>query len=78
MTPFLTILLEGGNKGFDKVIWEVAEHKQGDTPSITFKYHSRDGEEGNDINLEYLNLFPSIHMHNIYSRGSYVRLSFTC
>ncbi|KAH6763402.1 Galactose mutarotase-like superfamily protein [Perilla frutescens var. hirtella] len=38
--------LHGGNKGFDKVIWEVAEHKQGDTPSITFKYRSRDGEEG--------------------------------
>lgn len=38
--------LHGGNKGFDKVIWEVAEHKQGDNPSITFKYLSRDGEEG--------------------------------
>ncbi|KAL3640720.1 hypothetical protein CASFOL_015688 [Castilleja foliolosa] len=38
--------LHGGHKGFDKVIWDVAEHKQGDTPSITFKYHSRDGEEG--------------------------------
>ncbi|GER28550.1 aldose 1-epimerase [Striga asiatica] len=38
--------LHGGNKGFDKVIWEVAEYTQGDTPSITFKYHSHDGEEG--------------------------------
>ncbi|XP_074316174.1 uncharacterized protein LOC141652551 [Silene latifolia] len=38
--------LHGGLKGFDKKIWEVVEHKQGDTPSITFKYHSRDGEEG--------------------------------
>ncbi|KAL7114603.1 hypothetical protein ACP275_04G131100 [Erythranthe tilingii] len=38
--------LHGGQKGFDKVIWEVAEYKQGDTPSITFKYHSHDGEEG--------------------------------
>ncbi|KAL6552466.1 hypothetical protein OROHE_007830 [Orobanche hederae] len=38
--------LHGGHKGFDKVIWEVAEYKQGDTPSITFKYHSLDGEEG--------------------------------
>ncbi|KAL6494935.1 hypothetical protein OROGR_030854 [Orobanche gracilis] len=37
---------QGGHKGFDKVIWEVAEYKQGDTPSITFKYHSLDGEEG--------------------------------
>ncbi|KAG6424319.1 hypothetical protein SASPL_114734 [Salvia splendens] len=38
--------LHGGNKGYDKVIWEVAEYKQGDTPSITFKYESLDGEEG--------------------------------
>ncbi|CAA2973007.1 aldose 1-epimerase-like [Olea europaea var. sylvestris] len=38
--------LHGGHKGYDKVIWEVAEYKQGEKPSITFKYHSRDGEEG--------------------------------
>lgn len=38
--------LHGGHKGYDKVVWEVAEQKQGDSPSITFKYHSRDGEEG--------------------------------
>ncbi|KAL9425064.1 hypothetical protein AB3S75_032069 [Citrus x aurantiifolia] len=38
--------LHGGNKGFDKVLWEVVEHKDGDHPSITFKYQSRDGEEG--------------------------------
>lgn len=38
--------LHGGNKGFDIVVWEVAEYKKGEKPSITFKYHSRDGEEG--------------------------------
>ncbi|CAA2957033.1 aldose 1-epimerase [Olea europaea subsp. europaea] len=38
--------LHGGHKGYDKVLWEVAEYKQGKNPSITFKYHSRDGEEG--------------------------------
>ncbi|CAK9158645.1 unnamed protein product [Ilex paraguariensis] len=38
--------LHGGHKGFDKVVWEVAEHKQGINPSITFKYHCHDGEEG--------------------------------
>ncbi|KAL6658040.1 hypothetical protein ACP70R_004287 [Stipagrostis hirtigluma subsp. patula] len=38
--------LHGGFKGFDKVIWEVAEHTKGDNPSITFKYYSKDGEEG--------------------------------
>lgn len=37
---------KGGYKGFDKVVWEVVEHKKGEHPSVTFKYHSRDGEEG--------------------------------
>lgn len=50
---FLRLLLfllppppQGGFKGFDKVVWEVAEYKKGENPSITFKYRSRDGEEG--------------------------------
>ncbi|KAF5734569.1 putative aldose-1-epimerase [Tripterygium wilfordii] len=38
--------LHGGLKGFDKVIWEVTDYKKGENPSITFKYHSHDGEEG--------------------------------
>ncbi|XP_021843290.2 uncharacterized protein [Spinacia oleracea] len=39
--------LHGGKNGFDKKIWDVVEYKKNDTsPSITFKYHSRDGEEG--------------------------------
>ncbi|WVZ59692.1 hypothetical protein U9M48_009802 [Paspalum notatum var. saurae] len=38
--------LHGGFKGFDKTIWKVAEYNKGDNPSITFKYHSKDGEEG--------------------------------
>lgn len=39
--------LHGGHKGFDKVIWDVAEYKpEGENPSITFKYQSQDGEEG--------------------------------
>lgn len=53
---------EGGHKGFDKVIWKVAEHKQGDTPSITFKYRSLDGEEGNlftHFNLKFFLLLYS-------------------
>lgn len=36
----------GGLKGFDKVIWEVAEYKKSENPSITLKYRSHDGEEG--------------------------------
>lgn len=38
--------LHGGHKGFSKKVWEVVERKEGKTPSITFKYHSQDGEEG--------------------------------
>ncbi|XP_074564684.1 uncharacterized protein LOC141821192 [Curcuma longa] len=39
--------LHGGKTGFDKVLWEVAEYnKNNQFPSITFKYHSKDGEEG--------------------------------
>uniref|UniRef100_A0A0D9VVR6 Aldose 1-epimerase n=1 Tax=Leersia perrieri TaxID=77586 RepID=A0A0D9VVR6_9ORYZ len=38
--------LHGGFKGFDKIIWEVAEYIKGENPSITFKYYSKDGEEG--------------------------------
>ncbi|XP_020589724.1 aldose 1-epimerase-like [Phalaenopsis equestris] len=38
--------LHGGNKGFNKVLWEVIERKNGEIPAITFKYYSKDGEEG--------------------------------
>ncbi|CAI0548251.1 unnamed protein product [Linum tenue] len=38
--------LHGGNKGFDKVVWDVVEQKDGEQPSIIFKYESSDGEEG--------------------------------
>lgn len=43
--------LHGGVKGFDKQVWEVAEIKKGEKPSITFNYHSHDGEEGYPGNL---------------------------
>jgi aldose 1-epimerase len=38
--------MPGGLKGFDKVVWDVIEHKDGEFPSITFQHHSKDGEEG--------------------------------
>lgn len=48
----------GGNKGFDKKIWEVAGHKKdGEKPFITFKYHSADGEEGPGISLLSFSFF---------------------
>lgn len=38
--------LHGGIIGFNKVLWEVTDYKTTENPSITFKYHSKDGEEG--------------------------------
>ncbi|KAE9586086.1 hypothetical protein Lal_00010054 [Lupinus albus] len=38
--------LHGGHVGYDKKVWEVVEYAKGETPSITLKYHSHDGEEG--------------------------------
>ena len=46
MTTSLLEYFSGGNKGFDKVVWSVVERKDGEKPSITFKYESHDGEEG--------------------------------
>ncbi|MCL7028920.1 hypothetical protein MKW94_023812 [Papaver nudicaule] len=45
--------LHGGHKGYDKVVWDVVEHEDDEIPSITFKYHSHDGEEGypGDVNI---------------------------
>ncbi|ONK71029.1 uncharacterized protein A4U43_C04F3980 [Asparagus officinalis] len=53
--------LHGGRKGFDKVIWEVVEFNRGETPSITFKYHSKDGEEGypGDVSVTATYSIPS-------------------
>ncbi len=42
--------LHGGNKGFDKVVWDVAPLKESDA-SITLSYLSKDGEEGYPGNL---------------------------
>lgn len=42
----LLSIYAGGNKGFDKKIWDVAGHKKdGEKPFIIYKYHSADGEE---------------------------------
>jgi len=42
--------LHGGNKGFDKVVWD-AEALQGEVPTLSLRYLSRDGEEGYPGNL---------------------------
>jgi aldose 1-epimerase len=38
--------LHGGTKGFDKVLWDVAEVKSGPTASVTLRYVSPDGDMG--------------------------------
>lgn len=43
--------LHGGNKGFDKVVWDAAT-MNGTTPSLTLTYLSKDGEEGFPGNLK--------------------------
>jgi aldose 1-epimerase len=42
--------LHGGNKGFDKVVWE-AEITSDSTPALSLTYLSKDGEEGYPGNL---------------------------
>ncbi|KAJ3684562.1 hypothetical protein LUZ61_013726 [Rhynchospora tenuis] len=53
--------LHGGIKGYDKVLWGVTEHSKGEIPSITFKYHSKDGEEGypGDVTITATYSLPS-------------------
>jgi aldose 1-epimerase len=43
--------LHGGNKGFDKVVWDASPATDG-TPSLTLSYLSKDGEEGYPGNLK--------------------------
>jgi aldose 1-epimerase len=38
--------LHGGGKGFDKVVWTIADLKSGPVASVTLGYVSADGEEG--------------------------------
>jgi aldose 1-epimerase len=38
--------LHGGNKGFDKVVWDARVVSDGKVPAVEFTYLSRDGEEG--------------------------------
>lgn len=43
----LSFLL-GGSRGYSDVLYKVESYqKEGPSPTITFSYHSVDGEEGN-------------------------------
>lgn len=38
--------LHGGFEGFDSKVWEVVSYEDKEVPSVTFRYISKDGEEG--------------------------------
>jgi aldose 1-epimerase len=38
--------LHGGERGFDKVLWDVVDVKRGDTASVRMRYVSKDGDQG--------------------------------
>ncbi|WP_206606181.1 aldose epimerase family protein [Steroidobacter cummioxidans] len=38
--------LHGGERGFDKVLWEIVDVKRGDTASVRMRYVSKDGDQG--------------------------------
>ncbi|HEX8641870.1 MAG TPA: aldose epimerase family protein [Allosphingosinicella sp.] len=38
--------LHGGTTGFDKVLWEIAELRDGEAPSVTLRYVAQDGDQG--------------------------------
>lgn len=51
-------MLNGGAKGFSKVIWKVIKHKnEGEAPFIIFTYRSPDGEEGNIIYYTFKHIY---------------------
>ncbi|CAL65677.1 aldose epimerase family protein [Christiangramia forsetii] len=44
--------LHGGEKGFDKVVWDVASSTEGNTATLELSYTSKDGEGGFPGNLK--------------------------
>ncbi|HET9055079.1 MAG TPA: aldose epimerase family protein [Cyclobacteriaceae bacterium] len=44
--------LHGGNKGFDKVLWTIAEHPSDEGKAVKLTYLSKDQEEGYPGNLQ--------------------------
>lgn len=53
--------LHGGNKGFDKVVWEANIVASAQGPSLKLTYTSKDGEEGYPGNLSVTAVYTLTH-----------------
>ncbi|KAM0901843.1 hypothetical protein ACQ4PT_019678 [Festuca glaucescens] len=61
--------LHGGPRNFGKVIWTVKEHVyDGDSPYITFYYHSFDGEQGFPGDLDVYVTYQLSHLYDLSIR----------
>jgi aldose 1-epimerase len=49
--------LHGGQKGFDKVVWQARPFESAEGPALELKYRSRDGEENYPGNLDVTALY---------------------
>jgi len=49
--------LHGGNKGWDKVVWEAKPEMRAEGPTLRLTYRSRDGEEGYPGTVEAVNTY---------------------
>jgi aldose 1-epimerase len=62
--------LHGGTKGFDKVVWSGSAAMTPDGPSITFKYRSKDGEEGYPGNVDATVIYTLTNANELRVRMS--------
>src|SRR5690606_3731842 len=49
--------LHGGNKGFNRVVWQAEEVRNDNEVGVRFRYLSPDGEEGYPGNLQVTSLY---------------------
>lgn len=57
--------LHGGNKGFDKVIWQAEPFDQHDVVGVKLSYLSPDGEEGYPGNLQVTVIYTLNNQHEL-------------
>lgn len=74
--------LHGGDKGFDKRIWNAQPFQEDGKAGVRFSYESRDGEEGYPGNLQVTTSFTldsnnnfTIHYHAVSDKPTPVNLT---